>query len=411
MFHPLFLNIYFSFTRNGDLNLPILPFCLPSIHGRADTAFTEMAHTILIKELFGELILKKIFCFAWIIALAFQTLQALPAYPFIGEINVNNSLNVRNEADANSKIIGRLKAGDKVVVLGQKNGFYKLQYPKQLESWMASWLLLGKGAKNEDTIARNEVNVRSGPSMQYPVIARLKQGSKVQVLKMGKDHWVQIGAPSQAYAYVSSKYVKAGESVAVHEKKVQQQKKTKSKYDSALITFQAHLNNKTINETEFQALKAQFESVISLNPNSSEAALSKSHLVKLTEFRSVIRMKELKLEEQQRFKEREQALAAAHKKKMEEMKKLAYEEARKFEFEGWLDDVGGILFRPATHRLKKGDKVLFYLKSSAINLEDFVGKRVGLNGEIHRFRGWGRIIDVQEIEVLHENPSKFWTTE
>ena len=370
-----------------------------------------MTHTILAGEFKGDKILKRIFCLAVIFAFITQAVHALPAYPFIGEINVSNSLNVRNEADPNSKIIGRLKAGDRVIVLGQKNGFYKLQYPKQLQAWMASWLLLGKGVKKEDTVARDEVNVRSGPSMQYPIIARLKQGSKVQIMKMGKDHWVQIGSPSRAFAYVSTKYVKAGESVAAHKKKVEQQKESRSKYDAAMLTFQAHLNNKTINEVEYNVLKQQFDSVIKLNPDSSEANLSQSHLIKLAEFRSVIRMKEMKQEEENKFIEKERELTAKHRKRVEEMKKLAYEEARKYEFEGWLDDIGGILFSPATHKLKKGDKVLFYLRSKTLDLEPYVGKRVGINGEIHRFRGWGRIIHVQEIEILHENPSKFWTTE
>jgi len=350
-----------------------------------------------------------------ILALVFvsfaQASFALPSYPFIGEINVNNSLNVRSDADNNSKLIGRLKAGDKVVVLGQKNGFYKLQYPKQLEAWMASWLLLKKGQNKEDVVARNEVNIRSGPSMQYPIVARLTQGSKVQIIKMGKDHWVQIASPSQAYAWVASKYVTAKESVAQHETKVKKQSEAKSKYDQALATFQKYLGNKTVSEAQYMSLKKQFQDIVTTLPGSSEANLSQSHISKLTEFRSVIRMKELKTEEQRKFLAKEKELNSKHEKRLEEMKKLAYEEARKFEFEGWLDDIGGILFSPATHKLKKGDKVLFYLKSKTVDMDRFVGKRVGINGEIHRFRGWGRIIDVQEIEVLHENSSKFWTTE
>jgi len=347
------------------------------------------------------------------LALAFlnQVLYALPAYPFIGEVNVNNSLNVRAEADPNSKVVGSLKNRDKVVVLDQKNGFYKLQYPKQLEAWMASWLLLNKGEKSEDVTARSEVNVRSGPSMQYPVIAVLNQGSKVQILKMGKDHWVQIGAPSQAYVWIASKYIEVGESVAEFEKKVEKQEKSKSLFDQALAEFQSYLNNKTVNEDEYLSLKKKFEDVIALSPKSNEASLAQAHLIKLTEFRGVIRLKEIKDAEEKKFMEKQKELALTHEKKLEEMKKLAYEEARKYEFEGWLDDIGGILFSPATHKLKKGDQVLFYLRSKTLDLDPYVGKRVGINGEVHSFRGWGRIIHVSEIEVLHENSSKFWTTE
>ena len=96
---------------------------------------------------------------------------------------------------------------------------------------------------------------------------------------------------------------------------------------------------------------------------------------------------------------------------IEKLKKDTEPEVRQFEFEGWVDDVGGILFRPASHSLKKGNEVLFYLKSDSINLDDYAGKHVGVNGEMNRFRGWGRIMNVKEIKVLQEMPSQFWTAE
>jgi hypothetical protein len=171
------------------------------------------------------------------------------------------------------------------------------------------------------------------------------------------------------------------------------------------------LSQKNISEDQYQQLKGQFEEVIKLLPNSSEASRAKDFQIKLAEFRGVTRLHELKQKEEQKLREREMALAAEHQVKLQRIKEETKEEVRKYEFEGWLDDIGGILFRPASHSLKKGDDVLFYLKSKDIRLDDYVGKHVGINGDVERFRGWGRIIIVKEIKILHENPSQFWTSE
>jgi uncharacterized protein YgiM (DUF1202 family) len=276
---------------------------------------------------------------------------------------------------------------------------------------MASWLLLGKGKEKIDVIARDQVNVRSGPGMQHSVVAQIKQGSKVTVLEMNKDKWVRIGAPNTATAWVAKKYVVGEGSLVAHQKKEAEAQKGKQFYNQAVNTFKQYLSQKNISEDQYQQLKGQFEEVIKLLPNSSEASRAKDFQIKLAEFRGVTRLHELKQKEEQKLREREMALAAEHQVKLQRIKEETKEEVRKYEFEGWLDDIGGILFRPASHSLKKGDDVLFYLKSKDIRLDDYVGKHVGINGDVERFRGWGRIIIVKEIKILHENPSQFWTSE
>ena len=324
---------------------------------------------------------------------------------------MSNSLNVRSAPKVDANVLGKLKSGERVIVQAEEGDFFQLQYPKQLETWMASWLLLGKGLEKVDVITRDEVNVRSGPGMQHSVVAQIKQGSKVTVLEMNKDKWVRIGAPNTATAWVSKKFVVAEESLAAHQKKEAQAEKGEQLFNQAVNTFKQYLAQKSISEDQYQLLKGQFEEVIQLAPGSEKASRSKDFQIKLAEFRGVTRLNELKQEEEQKLKEREMALAEEHQAKLAQIKEETKEEVRKYEFEGWLDDIGGILFRPASHSLKKGNDVLFYLKSNDIRLDDYVGKNVGINGDVERFRGWGRIIIVKEISILHENPSQFWTSE
>lgn len=354
------------------------------------------------------------------VALFLVLLTSLPAllaveYPYIGKVQVNNSLNVRSSAKLDSRILGRLKNNDRVVVLAEEGNFLKLQYPKQLETWVAGWLLLNKGAGKTDTVSRDSVNLRSGPGMQYPQIAQLSQGSEVHILETNKDNWARIGAPSQAVAYVSAKYVTVEGSVAAMKKKEQEKDQARQLFEAAVKRFKAHLTARRMSEQEYEALKKHFNTVASMNPGSTEAIQAKDFQVKLAEFMSAVRLDQLKRQEEVKLRQKEQEIAAEHQRKLEEIKKAKKKEepVKKFQFEGWLDDIGGILFRPASHRLKKGDRVTYYLKTEgdAVKLDDFVGKHVGVNGEVNRFRGWGKIITVREIEVIHDNPSQFWTPE
>ena len=46
----------------------------------------------------------------------------------IGKVNINTALNVRQAATNNSKIIGSLKGGEKVNIISENNGFYKIEF-------------------------------------------------------------------------------------------------------------------------------------------------------------------------------------------------------------------------------------------------------------------------------------------
>jgi hypothetical protein len=182
-------------------------------------------------------------------------------------------------------------------------------------------------------------------------------------------------------------------------------------YDRAVTSFKSHLQSKSMTEEEYLALKGDFQSIVVDAPKSVQALKARDWQLKLSEFRGVLRLEELRQEEEKKLHDRELQIAEEHRQKLEQLKKEKEEPVRNYEFEGWLDDVGGILFRPATHRLKKGNDVLMYIKSKNLQLDDYVGKYVGLNGSVQRFRGWGKILDVKSIDVLHERRSSFWTEE
>lgn len=345
----------------------------------------------------------------------FISLHAAPKFPAVGEIDVGTSLNVRSSAGLDSKVLGRLKRGAKIVVLAEEGEFYKLQYPKQLEAWVASWLLLENGTKKKDKVARDKVNIRSGPSMQYPVIARLVKGYELDIKSINNSKWAQINPPSTASAYVSKKYVKLGKSYEVHLAEEQAKEESVKMFAKLRKKYESFLNKKTLSEKDFISMKTSLQKVANANPGTAKAHEALEMINNLQEFRYAVQLKETEELAAKQRREAEEKASARHREQIEKITTVNEKKLPKYQYEGWLDDVGGVWRRPATHKLKKGDKVLYYLKSgNEINLDEYVGKKVGINGTLKSLRFWGRMIIVDKIEVLYENPdtaSKIWTKE
>ncbi|MBI3271834.1 MAG: hypothetical protein HYZ53_22775 [Planctomycetes bacterium] len=99
--------------------------------------------------------------------------------------------------------------------------------------------------------------------------------------------------------------------------------------------------------------------------------------------------------ERQRVAAEEQALAG--------QRKPAGAPKPQFDGQGWLDGMGKVINRPGSHKLIKGGKTLFYLRSYKLNLNDYLGKLVGVRGKMTEAPGWGpKVIEVEELEVLGE---------
>lgn len=333
--------------------------------------------------------------------------QAESRYPALGVIDVGTSLNIRTAPENNAKILGRLKRDEKVVVLGETGEYYKLQYPKQLEAWVASWLLLENGAGQSDKVSRDKVNIRSGPSMQYPVIARLSKGYEVQIEQINSSKWAKITPPSTSFAYAAKKYVRLGENYNDYIAKESKRKEAIEKFNKTKLEIDKFVNLKKIGQEDFEKLMTSLNECSTALAGTADAALTSDYKVTLSEIRRLSQIHEIKKKVEEEHIAKTQHLIQKHDEKMS---KILTEEKKtplpKYQYTGWLDDVGGIFWRPASHKLKEGNQVLFYLKSGGVDLDPYVGKRVGINGKLESFRaGWGKIITVEDIDILLDDTS------
>ncbi|MDQ7778765.1 MAG: SH3 domain-containing protein [Planctomycetota bacterium] len=102
------------------------------------------------------------------------------------------------------------------------------------------------------------------------------------------------------------------------------------------------------------------------------------------------------------IEEKDTALKEAEGKLIERLEEDAKAaQKREFVAQGWLEGVGKIIGRPGSHKLVQGGRILYFLKSDKIDMNTYLGKLVGIRGVVQEAPGWDwKVIHVDEIEDL-----------
>ncbi|KFM99743.1 mannosyl-glycoendo-beta-N-acetylglucosaminidase family protein [Bacillus clarus] len=145
----------------------------------------------------------------------------------VGKVNAT-SLRVRSEANTSSSILGSLKNGEKVTILGKANGWAKISY-KGKEGYVSlEFVTLGTDSTNPTNPMNPEqvteeravvnaslLNVRKGPSTGMAAVGHLKNGETVTI--MGKENgWAKIRF-NGGEGYVSLQFLKVKQGSSSYE--------------------------------------------------------------------------------------------------------------------------------------------------------------------------------------------------
>ncbi|HUZ08245.1 MAG TPA: SH3 domain-containing protein [Candidatus Paceibacterota bacterium] len=132
--------------------------------------------------------------------------------PGPAEVAVTN-LNVRGQAGLKGEFLTHLNAGDSVTVLGEITlGQHKPYEPAQwakiaLPAGVKVWVSAQFIDATNDTVLPKKLNLRAGPGENYSVLGDIERGASVSAITT-KDGWMQIEAPTNAYAFVAAMYLK-----------------------------------------------------------------------------------------------------------------------------------------------------------------------------------------------------------
>ncbi len=155
-----------------------------------------------------------------------------------GKVNITTALNVRQAATSNSRIVGSLKGGEKVNIISESNGFYKIEFNNSYGYVYSKYISKDGKSENVQAVKQEEVkkeakvapkaapvvlaarslnktgivnvssslNVRSGASTSSKVIGSLSGNSKVTIVgQEGAFYKIEYKG---SHGYVAKEYIK-----------------------------------------------------------------------------------------------------------------------------------------------------------------------------------------------------------
>lgn len=129
----------------------------------------------------------------------------------IGFVNAT-SLNLREQPSTGSSILATAYSGECVVVLGQEDGWYRVNYNLQ-EGYMSADFLTVSTVENAELgygiVTGSGVNLRSGPSTSHSRVGTASNGDKCYIIGLNQG-WYKVLYGSKT-CYIRSDYLSLSE--------------------------------------------------------------------------------------------------------------------------------------------------------------------------------------------------------
>ena len=315
---------------------------------------------------------------------------AQDAVPKTGVLT-GDKIRVRTGPGTNHKILVELRKGAKVSVITEKGDWYEIKMPPEVILWISKNYV--KEVRQGDALAGEvtgeKVNVRTGTEAVDVVVGQVAKGDVIRIVGT-KAGWYKIRPPEGFTAFMYAKYVKLEGGTAPE-----------------VSPVEPAGNGQVEGDKYRQRLEKLNKQIEALTKEAKE-------LERLLEEK---REKENKLEEKLRQAEETIKGYEDDVKELERQAEEAREQLRtgvkqkaRYTAEGYVDDIG-VLFNPppATHRLfvTGGGEPRYYLKSAdaSIDLDNYLRKRVGVEGKIVKEK-WGdkeiEVIKIERIAILED---------
>jgi N-acetylmuramoyl-L-alanine amidase len=145
-------------------------------------------------------------CVIVVMFLVFQ--KMLPAYANNSSSQVTviaAELNVRENADSSSKIIGLVHRGETFEVIQTKNNWDQIKLPSSHTGWVHN-AYVSSNNNIEATVEALVLNVREQPGLSSPIVGSLKLGANL-IVSEEQVGWAKIVSSSGVHGWVYSYYI------------------------------------------------------------------------------------------------------------------------------------------------------------------------------------------------------------
>ncbi|KAF3363406.1 hypothetical protein PHSC3_000015 [Chlamydiales bacterium STE3] len=198
--------------------------------------------------------------------------------PFTGKV-ISNKVRLRNQPNLDGQIIKELKKGDLFVVLGELEDFYAVQPPTDIKAYVFRTFVL------DNQIEGNNVNVRLGPDLESPIIAKLSSGDHVDGVTTSSinNKWFEITPPSSARFYIAKEYIEKIGDAGLMAKLAKKEADLSKLLDSTVQLSQEEMA-KPYPEISLETITKNYHTVIQNQQEFPHYALeAKEHLAQLQE--------------------------------------------------------------------------------------------------------------------------------
>ena len=111
-----------------------------------------------------------------------------------------DGVSLRPRPELSGYPLDRAMSGDELIFLDETNGWVGVQAPDTIEVWVAGEYV------QDGVVTPKRLNVRSGPGLNYPVVAIVSQGDLLQV-KREFNSWTAVAPPESCIVWISADYV------------------------------------------------------------------------------------------------------------------------------------------------------------------------------------------------------------
>jgi len=322
--------------------------------------------------------------------------QADVHFPYVGELT-GDQVRIRAGGSRNYQILKVLPESAKLLVRDQKADWLKVRVPADVSLWISAKYVSVDPGSNVGTVTGDRVNVRARKG-KGDVMGQVKSGDKLAV--RGHDgNWLKIAPPETISAWVSAKYVRFLSTYDNMKATIESLDKFNDMMHQAKMKYELELEKKP-EERDLESVLTMYDRIMSAAPNETAMAQVKAQIDIVA---AIKRLNDSFIDSMQPYRGLPDKLAELEKKYQSLFEETA---PPQYLATGWLNSLGKVAFRPASHKLVKGDTTAYLVRSAAIDLEEFRGKYVGIIGAVSDEKSWWGVpvIDASQIDLIYQKP-------
>ena len=293
---------------------------------------------------------------------------------FKGKINAEN-VKLRAGYNEHFASLKNLKKGEDLIVLDRYFCWYQVKLPYDVYCYASKTYI-----NDEGFVTADQLNVRAGAGEKYYILGKLKKGEPVFIVSSEGD-WYKIRPPEAARGWVHEDYLDKISEISTAD------------IPKATVLQNDNISSKEIIDYD-KLPKIETDTLENYTTVGLKTIIVAYHNFSITHPNSRYKDElELKLN----------LLNLQLKNKQEQIiptidgRNISQDSIHEI---GTLRDLGRVYGTAATHKLKIKGRTKYYLNSSTIDLDDYIYKKVKIQGLIEDNNSKYPLINIKQVEVL-----------